>query len=186
MLGAGLAWALGMLWGMAGIWASVALSYVATLAVLEVVRRRLGLNRLFLPAGFEADPANIVEFKVRSAEDVCQCSDVVMDFCRKHGLDTKKTMALGVAAEELAKNSVEYGFGKGGSEVDLRLVRHEDELTMRLRDDCPRFNPENYREYLTSDDPFAGFGIRMVLGLADEVNYVPLLNRNCVYVKVTR
>lgn len=49
---------------------------------------------------------------------------------------------------------------------------------MRIRDNGKPFDPVEWQKTNHPDDPTSGLGIRMVIGLAKEVRYVPAMDMN--------
>ena len=59
-----------------------------------------------------------------------------------------------------------------------------DDVILRIRDDCRYFNIKERFEVLKSKGKLSGIGIRLVYGIAKEVNYVNILNTNTLIIKV--
>ena len=79
-----------------------------------------------------------------------------------------------------AVNIIEHGFpkGKGSYAVEVRLVVEPDKRIIRIRDNCPSFDPTTYLALHQSDDPAAHIGLRLVMGMVREANYVNSLGLN--------
>ena len=78
---------------------------------------------------------------------------------------------------------IEKGFNDEKNHVlELRLVRKDDELILRMRDDCALNDP--MRHISDSDDPASGMGIKMILDLATEVAYTSSLKLNNLMIRV--
>lgn len=54
----------------------------------------------------------------------------------------------------------------------------EDKRIVRIRDNCVNFDPTKYLELHRSDDPVAHIGLRMVMGMVKEANYINTLGLN--------
>ena len=67
--------------------------------------------------------------------------------------------------------------------VDIRVVV-KDELTIRIRDDCPSFDPKKYLEQFHPEDPTKNIGIRMIALKAKEMIYQNVAGINTLLVKV--
>ena len=63
----------------------------------------------------------------------------------------------------------------------------ENGVILIIKDDCIPFNPKELYEITKpdSEDPLANIGIRMVFGLAEEVDYQNLLGLNVLTVRLT-
>ena len=84
-----------------------------------------------------------------------------------------------------AGNVVAHGFdkGTGNYSVDIRVVVKE-ELTIRIRDDCPAFDPKKYLDQFHPEDPAKNIGIRMIARKAKEMIYQNVAGINTLLVKV--
>ena len=89
-------------------------------------------------------------------------------------------MLIGLSVEEMTINILEHGFTKDklAHNVDVRLVLDADSRIIRIRDNCVRFDPTTYLELHRSEDPAAHIGLRMVMGMVKEANYVNSLGLN--------
>ena len=86
-------------------------------------------------------------------------------------------MALSI--EEMANNIIHYGFADGREHsIDIRIVISESGTLLRIRDNCMGFDPVKYLELHEDDDPAAHIGIKMVMKLVKEANYVNSLGLN--------
>ena len=89
-------------------------------------------------------------------------------------------MLIGLCVEEMTVNIIEHGFTKDklSHNVDVRLVIEQDKRIVRIRDNCVNFDPTKYLELHQSDDPVAHIGLRMVMGMVKETNYINTLGLN--------
>lgn len=178
-----LCWAFGKALGLGGVWIGYVAACAAALGVAELLRLALKTDRLFLPKNFSVPPEDTCEFNIYALEDVSQASICTSEFCAAHGIDARRSMILALCVEELARNSVVYGFKKCKNGcVCLRLVYQDGSVTVHLNDNCPRFDPEAYYSMAVPKNKQDNIGIYMVFHLAKEVKYVPLLNRNTVLI----
>ncbi len=85
----------------------------------------------------------------------------------------------------MAGNTVQHGFkGKKGESIDLRLIYRKHEQIIRLRDNGKLFDPVEWLERNHPEDPLKGAGIRIVIGMAKDVQYIPALRMNNLIVTV--
>ena len=167
------------------------LSFAETLgsAVIAVVLTRFILRSLEdwmkLPADFGASEDECMEFSVHSIEEVVNISEKVIGFCRARGLDSSHSNTAGLCIEEMAGNVVTHGFekGSGNYSVDVRVVVRE-ELTIRIRDNCPAFDPKKYIDQFNPADPAKNIGIRLIAKKAKEMIYQNVAGINTLLVKV--
>lgn len=181
------AFLLSRFFGVAGIWLGFLCGETAALlAFSALVWRRSGRISLspdaysMLPADFGADPACCMECTVQSDQDATAASRQLITFCLERGLDRRTANLIGLCVEEMTVNIVEHGFAadKLPHNIDVRLVIEEDSRIIRIRDNCVHFDPTKYLELHQSEDPAAHIGLRMVMGMVKEANYVYSLGLN--------
>ena len=87
--------------------------------------------------------------------------------------------------EEAAGNALEYGFADGNPHrVELRLLKKEGAWLLRLRDDCPLFDPRDYLEQFAGSDPAANIGLKLLYGISADVTYLNALNLNNLLIRI--
>ena len=81
--------------------------------------------------------------------------------------------------EEMGVNTVKYGFEslKHGL-IELRIVLKEDKRLIRLKDNGSAFDPVRWLEDNHPEDRTKNIGIRMIVGLAQNVQYIPAMKFN--------
>ena len=89
-------------------------------------------------------------------------------------------MLISLCVEEMVNNIVEHGFRKDRKDqcVDVRILFKGSSRIIRIRDNCVNFDPTNYLELHQSSDPAAHIGLRMVMAMVKEANYVNTLGLN--------
>ena len=135
---------------------------------------------LFFKPEFGVNPEDALDMKLTSVEDAIGMSEKVEEFCLAHGLDRKTSYHSALCLEEMAVNVVEHGFNKDDKNhlIDAHVMYKDDKLLLRIKDDCVPFNPQERADQVNPDDPMKGVGIRMVMKIAEEVNYNSLLGLN--------
>ena len=94
-------------------------------------------------------------------------------------------MLLGLFVEELSANIVQYGFADGKSHsIDVRVLKNDDAWTLRVRDDCKRFDPVEWIKLHENDDKTKNIGIRMVCGMAKNVQYLSTMELNNITLSI--
>ena len=115
-----------------------------------IVNRRFGIGWdwwLMLPKNFGIKAEDEVTAEPQSVEDAVDFSKRVYDLCIGKGVARRKAYIVSLAAEELIKNTITYGFQSGKNcRMETRLVCKGDEVILRIRDNCSRFNPKVYYE----------------------------------------
>lgn len=121
-----------------------------------------------------------MELAVPDVTAAVSASQRLGDFCREKGVAPRTAMLIGLCVEEMTVNIIEHGFTKDklSHNVDVRLVIEKDKRIVRIRDNCVNFDPTKYLELHQSDDPVAHIGLRMVMGMVKEANYINTLGLN--------
>ena len=132
-----------------------------------------------LPDDFGSDEANCFEVSIVRPEDVIDVSTRAGNFCKEHGLDKKTSNSIALCIEEMANNIVSHGFrGRKDHSIDIRVMINDASPVLRIRDNCMNFDPVKYLEMHEDDDPASHIGIRMVMKLVKDANYVNSLGLN--------
>ena len=141
---------------------------------------------LFLPESFGAAPENVYERSVKSVDEVMEATEEIGVFMKDHGAPAKQQMLIPLCVEEMAKNVIEHGFTKDNKQhsVDLRVLEKDKDWILRIRDNCVAFNPEQWMQIHHPEDPAANIGIRMVYGMAKDVQHVNAMQLNNLTIRV--
>ena len=128
-------------------------------------------------------------FSFLSLENQTRRTTVASVSCLQKNIDARRAYYTGLCTEEMAGNIVTHGFAidRKKHSVDIRLTCKEEEIVLRMRDDCAAFNPSQHARILDSgnrEERFKDFGIRMVYSLAREVNYQNLLDQNVLTINL--
>ncbi len=175
--------------GALGVWLSFPLGFLITLAVsllYPVIRlRRLPRNPgewLLLPPDF--GEGNSLVLILRRAGDVVRTAEKVQSFCESDGISPRVAAHAGLCLEEIAGNIVRHGFSADRKQhmVEVRVSIRPDGVLLRVKDDCVPFDPEWHRMARGGEDPAANIGIRLVYGIAKEIDYRSLLGLNVLTV----
>ena len=189
------AFVLGKLFGVYGILSCFTVSDAVTLITIRVFyaikcRTHFPTQRdlLALPSEFYLHPGDVISLDIRSMEDVALTSEQIMLFCKGHKVDRKIAYFAALSFEELAANTVEYGFPQNRSKqpiIDLRAVITGDLFVMRLRDNCPRFDiTKQIADANAADaDPLRNIGIRTVSKTASDISYLHTFETNCIILR---
>jgi len=170
-----------------GIWLSFLCGETLTFIIISVVvwvrNKKIAFTPdaySLLPDDFGAKEGEYMETSLDSVDGVVAASHEASSFCREHGEDERTCNLIALCIEEMANNIVIHGFNKDGKEhsVDVRLTFKEGRRVIRIRDNCINFDPLNYMELHSDDDPLAHIGIRMVMKMVKSANYVNSLGLN--------
>ncbi len=142
---------------------------------------------LLLDPDFDVAEADKLELIAHSKEEAVAFSARAADFCAAHRIPPRECSLVGLRAEEMSCSIFNHGaaHSKGRHYVDLKVVAEApDEILLRIRDDCPRFDPVERAQIVYGDDQSAGIGLRLIYRMATELSYVNVLNMNNLFVRV--
>ena len=154
---------------------------ISVLALMEKKRFPRSVEDLMaIPDSFGAREDQRLDITVRSMEQVVSISERIHRFCLDRKIDDARSYYAALCTEEMAGNIVAHGFtvDKRKHSVDIRLTCLQEEIILRMRDDCVAFDPSDHARILNPEDRFKDYGIRMVYSIAREVNYQNLLDQN--------
>ena len=184
---AAFAFVLSRFWHTDGVWLGYVCGESLTLLVISLVvwRQNRGVSfsaetYSMLPADFGVPEEDCLEFTVRSEEEAALASDRAAAFCKAHADSEKNSMLISLCVEEMVFNILQHGFVKDKLEhsIELRILYKDGGRVIRIRDNCVHFDPLEYLDLHKADDPFAHFGIRMVMKMVKSANYVNSLGLN--------
>ena len=179
--------------GMNSVYVANVLNGVVTTLVIVayacIKQKRLPRNMeelMVIPDGFGVPESERMDLSVRSMEDVVRVSERVQSFCLDRGVDARRAALAGLAMEEMAGNIVDHGFTKDkkSHSVDVRVVHKDDDVILRIKDDCVPFDPGERAKLSDPDDLTKNIGIRMVFGIAQDVQYQNILGLNVLMVRI--
>ena len=172
--------------GVTGVWLGfltgegLTFIFICIYVFIKRGSERFGVKSFSLiPEDYGAADDCCFDVSVTAAEDVVKVSQQASDFCREKGLAKRTGFLMALAVEEMSNNIIEYGFADGKEHsIDIRIVVSEEETILRIRDNCIGFDPVKYLELHQDDDPVAHIGIKMVMKLVKDANYVNSLGLN--------
>ncbi len=141
---------------------------------------------LVVPDSFGVPEEERMDLSVRTMEEVVTIAERVQDFCRKRGVDGKRSYLAALFLEEMAGNVVSHGFSKDRKKhsVDIRVVHKDDDVILRIKDDCVNFNPKDRCALTDPEDIAKNFGIRMIYSLTDRIEYRNILGLNVLTARI--
>ena len=179
--------------GALGVWLAFAISLLitASITLLYILLRlkkwpRNAEEWLLLEPEFGSSEHLVM--MLYDMENVMRTAGRVEEFCTERGIPMRISMHAGLCLEEMGGNIVRHGFqaDRKKHSIEFRVILQEDSVVLRIKDDCIPFNPREWYEMTNADseDPLANIGIRMVLGLAEEVGYQNLLGLNVLTIRL--
>lgn len=189
------AWTLGMCFGIPLFWlgfpAGIALVTAFIVVFLRCRNRGAkGVESLLLfPEHFCQDIEDQLEICIcqREAGHAIDASTRAIAFASRNGASPRIANLIGLAIEEAVGNILEHGFADGKShEVNVRILRKKGEWIIRIRDDCPLFDPGSYLKQFSQQDVTTNIGIRILYGIATEITYLNALSLNNLIIRLSR
>lgn len=186
------AWILGKLFGAYGVLASDLLRVVlllVTTMLYHAVRYKKPIpspkDYLFLPESFDLKPGDVISLDIRDMDDVSLVAEQIELFCMGHKISSKVGMKAAICFEELTSNTIKFGFPKCKNQpsIDLRMICTEDELILRLKDNCPIMNLEPAPEDNLDYEDELQLSLKMINDLAESVNHIRSMETNNVILK---
>lgn len=180
--------------GAMGVWLSNPIGILLTILLVPVYgciywKRWPGTvdEWLFLKPSFGAADTDRMELSIDRLSDVTKTAVQVQAFCLAHGTSRRVAHFAALCLEEMAGNVVKHGFSadRKPHKVNCRVVCTGREILLRIKDDCIPFNPREFADMISPEDPFRNIGIRMIYRLADEVTYQNLLGLNVLSIRLT-
>ena len=178
--------------GLEGLWLTFPLIHVAYLLLIFCVtcyyhgRITFKLeDLLLLPKDFDVPENNQLDITVTSEAEALDLSQRTQTFCESCGIDERRSMFASICIKEMAYNIVDYGFDDGKKHfIDIRVIVKDNQVIIRMRDDCRPFDPRKWEEIHNPDDPTAHIGIRLVHKISTEFDYVNVLKLNNLHIKL--
>ena len=118
-------------------------------------------------------------------DQVMQLTNAVWNFCDSHSCDSTKRNHLVLSVEELARNMIQHGFTDNKTHcIEVRVLKKRDGYYVRFRNDCLIFDPVKQIQPLSDEDPTYHIGLRMIAGIAKDIQYTCVLKLNNILVKI--
>ena len=173
-------------------WANV-INGIATTAVVVgyawICNKQIPKNMaalMVIPPEFGTCQEDRLDITVRSMEEVVRVSRKVQNFCMEKRVDSRRSYFASLMVEEMAGNIVLHGFAKDRKRhsVDLRIAYKNEDLILRIKDDCIPFDPSERRKIVDPEDITKNIGIRMVFSLAKDIQYQNILGMNALIIQL--
>lgn len=121
---------------------------------------------------------NVINFSVSgNAENICDASGKITDFCEKNGLSPKQTMRISLAMEEIMTLIADKS--EGSVQFDLRIYSLQGIIGIRIRYGGNGFNPLSY-----ADDDEEYMGVRLIESMCEQTLYQRTFGTNTVQIFV--
>ncbi|MBR4195934.1 MAG: ATP-binding protein [Synergistaceae bacterium] len=183
------AYVMGIYFGSKGIMASIAagkIILIIFIAVTILVRTGSLRNFMFLPKNFGGTNADNIYSSITSQCDVMRECKRAEIFCQAHGVSAKDAKLMALFVEETAGNIIAHGKPKRFHRLraDYRLSYSDGKICMTLRDCCRHFDPSAFYEAHKDESAGKISGIKIVMGLADDVRYFNAFSSNNIMIYI--
>lgn len=180
---------LGRWLGADGVWFGFVVGEALTLicTALAVGRAKRHMPRsindyIYLPEYFDEAAKSTFSQSATTMDEVLEISRSAQQFMLEHGADKLHAMLVSLSIEEMGGNIIRWGFTDGKRHhIDIRLVCSRG-WTLRIRDDCARFDPVKWLKLHNDEDKTRNIGIRTVCALASDVRYTSPLGLNYLFI----
>jgi len=133
------------------------------------------LSGILLLDDFLEREKKVLDFSILPEnKNICSASEQIIDFCRENNMNSKQTMRLELAIEELLTVIVKNNSGL--KSVDLRAFAIEQIMGIRIRCAGNYYNP--FEPDSSSDDEM--MGIEMIKKMSDDVNFTYSFGMNII------
>lgn len=141
---------------------------------------------MVIPDGFGAGDDEWTEVSIKSIDEAVNISQEIQEFCLSKGIDNRRSYYAGLAIEEMVVNVIDHGFTKDNKNhsVDVRVVCKDNEVILRIKDDCVPFDPEERNRLTEGGDAASNIGIRMVYSIANNIKYQNLFGLNVLTIRI--
>ena len=179
---------LGLIYGETGVWAAFVFAEILAIfgLVLIIALRKKAIPRtlndfLHLPTNFQR--GKIFTGSATNINEVVNLSEATRLFLLSNGVAKRESMLIALSVEEMGENIIRWGFGDGRKHSIDILVRKDESLTLRIRDDCAPFDPVEWLKIHQDNDKLKNIGIRMICNLATEARYSRTLGLNYLFLR---
>ncbi|MCR5691974.1 MAG: ATP-binding protein [Eubacterium sp.] len=178
--------------GTNGVWLCYPLGELGVLLMIAIIvwKKNKAVNLkpstfAMLDEDFGVSEEDTWEMEVRSYQESADASRSASEFCNRKSGDSKTSMYISVCIEEMANNTLKFGFKEGKDNyISLKLTHKDGNWLLRIRDNCHEFNPVKYHDQDTDPDLSSGFGIRMVFKIAKKIKYTYNLSMNNLMIRL--
>ena len=180
---------MGIYFGSKGIMASIAVGKVILLVLLVIivlVRTGSLRNFMLLPETFGGKESDNIYASITSTEGVMTESMRAERFCLEHGVSSSQAKLMSLFVEEAAGNIIAHGKTKryGRISTDYRLSISGGKICLTLRDNGEHFDPSAFYAMNKNASPEEISGLKIVMGLADDVRYFNAFNSNNIMIYI--
>ena len=143
----------------------------------SIKAEKMKLNPFYLIDDSLEKSGRSIAMSVEAEKDkICKASEKIQEFCEANDMPPKTAMVISLAAEEIMMIISEKSLKAGGS-IDVRVLNGDDAGVLRIRSGGEKYNP-----LAAQDESDEYMGIRMITGLAKNIDYQSALGVNTLTV----
>lgn len=179
--------------GYTGAWEAKIVN-AAVLALIVLIRMLINKEgktfsdkMLLLPMSFGVSPEDEISIETTTTKEIMHLSQIAIMFAVEHGVDEERARMYGLVTEELSIFMSEHGFKDDKKHsINARLVAKDDDLIIRMRDDCKLLNLKTYYQMVEEkNDPLhKDFGLSIVFKASKEVQYTSTFGANNLIIRM--
>lgn len=135
---------------------------------------------MLMPQNFGGSDRDNLYGRITSIADVAKEMKRTEEFCLEQGTDKKAALRMALFMEEMASNIVQHGNPDANkvSGAEYRLFVNDGRICLTLRDYNRAFDPTAWYHANQDLSPGEATGIRMVMALAEDIQYFNAFNSN--------
>lgn len=136
--------------------------------------------------GFGTNPKDRLEISIgNNMDELMKISQGIHKFGKGRNISEKLLKELSLCIEEMGSNIIKYAFLPGKKNwFDVMILDKEDSLVVRLRDNGAQFDPTKFLIENQNSEEF--YGIRIIQGLASDMQYRRSLDLNNLIIKLNK
>ncbi len=179
--------------GYEGAWISkiVNMAGLSLIAIIYILLNKEGKKfsdkMLLLPRDFGTTPENEISVIATSTGEIEELSKIAIAFALEHGADKKRAKLYGLVTEELSIFLAEHGFSDGKEHnINTRLVAKDDDLIIRMRDDCKPLNLKDYYKMLGDSQEAEEEKVNMaiIFKASKDIKYTATFGANNLIIRI--
>ena len=139
-----------------------------------------------VPPSFGVPVYGRMDISLNNMEEVIGVSAALQEFCQSKGIDRRRAFFASLFLEEMAGNVVKHGFSADNKKhyVNVCVACKSDMLILSIKDDCIPFDLKQRAEMMDKEDVTKNIGIRIVSGIASDVQSQNILGLNVLTIRL--
>lgn len=168
------------------------LAIIAIIIIIYILCNKEGKTfsdkMLLLPSTFGVTADDEISVIATTTKEIMHLSQIAILFAVEHGSDEDRARLYGLVTEELSIFLSDHGFKDGKNHyINARLVAKDEDLIIRMRDDCKLLNLSDYYRLLgdkEADSSSEDIGLSIIFKASKEVKYNPTFGANNLIIRM--